>query len=205
MTQRIQISTKDEIGSMVGGFNKFIAKLQDIVSQIKNSRDELGYAENELQDSVSEVSSSIDQIIANINSVGDQMSSQANAVSQTSAVQSKKISAELMKISSTISVVVESSKLSSQSFKQVSEQILNTDQLVRQIRAAMEEQQVGSQLILDEIHNLQESTGVIKNSVSEMSDGAEEIRKTGSRLAEIASQMEESVMAIGNEIDLFKS
>ena len=154
-------------------------------------------------------------------------------LSETSAVQSKKISAELMKISSTISTVVESSKMSSQSFREVNEQILNTDHLVRQIRAAMEEQQVGSQQIVDslkvmndgtsevrvaghemaegnrqilsEIHNLQESTGVIKASVSEMSAGAEEIRKTGSKLSEISSLMQKSVQAIGNEIDLFKA
>ena len=85
LTQRIKISSNDEIGSMVGGFNKFVQKLQGIVSQIKNSRNKLGYAENDLQDSVQDVSSSIQQIITNINSVGDQMSAQANAVSQTSA------------------------------------------------------------------------------------------------------------------------
>lgn len=365
LTRRIKISTKDEIGSLVGGFNKFVDKLQDIVSQIKTTRDELGYAENDLQDSVSDVSSAIDQIITNISSVDDQMSAQANAVSQTSAAvaeiaeninslermienqsrgvtqastaveemignissvngsvarmastfdqlsqnaetgveqqkkveeqiisvseqskalqdankaiedvasqtnllamnaaieaahageagkgfavvadeirklsetsaaQSKKISAELTKISSTIATVVESSKLSSVSFRQVNEQIISTDQLVRQIRAAMEEQQVGSQqivdslkvmndgtsevrvaghemaegnqLILDEIHNLQESTGVIKESVSEMSAGAEEIRKTGNKLSEISNMMKKSVLAIGKEIDLFNS
>ena len=154
-------------------------------------------------------------------------------LSETSASQSKKISAELSKIHATISEVVASSKVSSQSFKEVNDQIMNTDQLVRQIRAAMEEQQVGSQqivdslkvmndgtsevrtashemaegnrLILDEIHNLQESTGVIKESVNEMSAGAQEINKTGNRLAEISSLMRTSVQAIGDEIDLFKA
>ena len=154
-------------------------------------------------------------------------------LSETSSAQSKKITGELNKIQTTIATVVESSKLSSQSFNTVNEQIMNTDQLVRQIRAAMEEQQVGSQqivdslkvmndgtsevrvaghemaegnrLILDEIHNLQESTGVIKNSVSEMSAGVQEISKTGNRLAELSSLMRKSVLAIGDEIDLFKS
>lgn len=85
LTQRVKITSKDEIGSMVGGFNKFVGKLQEIVSQIKQSRKDLSSAESDLQGSVQDVSSSIQQIITNIESVGTQMNAQANAVTQTSA------------------------------------------------------------------------------------------------------------------------
>ena len=365
LTRRIEVSTNDEIGSLVAGFNKFVGKLHSIVSSIKSSRADLTSVENDLQSGVQDVSASIEQILVNITSVGDQMSGQANAVSQTSAAvaeiaeninslehmienqsqgvtqassaveemignissvnnsvermadtfeqlaqnaeigveqqktvedqiaivaeqsrtlqdankaienvasqtnllamnaaieaahageagkgfsvvadeirklsetsaaQSKKITAELGKIRDTIQNVVTSSKISGQSFKDVSQRIQDTDQLVRQIKAAMEEQQVGSQqivdslkvmndstsevrtashemaegnrLILEEIHNLQASTGVIKDSVTEMSGGAEEIGRTGKRLSDLSAKMRGAVKTIGDEIDQFEA
>ena len=41
LTQRINVDSNDEIGSLEKGFNKFIEKLQNIISQIQGSKTEL--------------------------------------------------------------------------------------------------------------------------------------------------------------------
>ena len=85
LTQRINVDSNDEIGSLEKGFNKFIEKLQNIISQIQGSKKELSEVEDNLVSSISEASSSITEIISNIESVGNQVGSQVSAVSQTSA------------------------------------------------------------------------------------------------------------------------
>ena len=85
LTQRINVDSNDEIGSLEKGFNKFIEKLQNIISQIQGSKTELTAVEDNLVSSISEASSSITEIISNIESVGGQVGSQVSAVSQTSA------------------------------------------------------------------------------------------------------------------------
>ena len=128
--------------------------------------------------------------------------------------------------------VVASSQESNKSFYDVNTMISRTDDLVRQIHAAMEEQQEGSKqiveslkimndnttevrtashemaegnrLILDEVHNLQDTTLVIKQSMKEMSIGAREMNGTSSALSEISSKVRDSIKIIGSEIDQFK-
>ena len=70
-----------------------------------------------------------------------------------------------------------------------------------EVRTASHEMAEGNRLILEEIHNLQASTGVIKDSVTEMSGGAEEIGRTGKRLSDLSAKMRGAVKTIGNEID----
>ena len=365
LTQRINVDSNDEIGSLEKGFNKFIEKLQKIISQIQGSKKELGVVEDDLVSSISEASSSITEIISNIESVGNQVCNQVAAVTQTSAAvteiaeninslemmiqnqsegvsnassaveemignikavnqsveimsqsfshleetsrngidqqrfvdeqisevskqskslqdantaiadiasqtnllamnaaieaahageygkgfavvadeirklsetssdQSKKISSELHKIVDTINHVVEASAKSTESFSEVSTLIGETDTLVKQINAAMEEQQVGSRQILDslsvmndstaevktashemkegnemilkEIQHLQDTTLVIKQSMNEMSVGAKHMNDTSSTLSDISAQVSDAVSKIGQQIDLFKA
>ncbi len=83
LTQRIAVQTKDEIGSVVIGFNKFTEKLQSIIAQIKGSKDVLNGAGNDLDASTQETAQSIDEIIANIKNVHDQIQTQSDSVSET--------------------------------------------------------------------------------------------------------------------------
>lgn len=85
LTNRIEITAKDEIGSLVSGFNKFVGKLQSIISDIKGSESNLSDVEKNLQLRIRETSGSIAGILGNIESSGQQVNNQAQAVEQTSA------------------------------------------------------------------------------------------------------------------------
>ena len=153
-------------------------------------------------------------------------------LSETSSEQSKKIGEQLTKIMDAISGVVNSSNEASSALTQVSNCIKETDQLVIQIQAAMEEQNEGSKQIIDalkhlnsstsEVRNssqemsgrnkqivndmqlLTESTALMTNSMAEMSIGAKKINETGSTLNEISNQVKGAIDKIGEQVDLFK-
>lgn len=363
LTKRIEIKTKDEVGSVVDGFNNFTGKLQTILSNIKSSQSELenvGYAmdsstqdtsasileiieniksvHNQIEnqsDSVHQTASAVNQIASNISSLEHLIDNQANGVigasaaieemmgniesvnhsvdkmanafdrllidsqngatkqeevtnkieqivtqsemlseanqvisniaeqtnllamnaaieaahageagkgfsvvadeirklSETSTAQSKTIGNQLSSIRESISQVVTASGESNRAFISVSAGIKETDEVVRLIKAAMEEQTVGSQQInkalhdmndstaevksashemsegnkqiLDEVRNLQDSTIVMKQSMEEMSVGAEKINTTGSGLNEISSKLKDSIIKISDEVRLF--
>ena len=85
LTKRIQLKhvKNDEIGKVVDGFNRFAEKLQDIVKNIKSSKEELIKTGHELNVSSEETGGAITRIIANIRTMGDEISSQTGSVDQT--------------------------------------------------------------------------------------------------------------------------
>ncbi len=83
LTKRIKVSSHDEIGDVVEGFNTFTAKLHDIVTDVKLSRDNLGVAGQDLAASTEDTSSSITEILANIQSMHSQITNQSSSVAQT--------------------------------------------------------------------------------------------------------------------------
>ncbi len=62
----------------------------------------------------------------------------------------------------------------------------------------------GNKQILDEARELQVSPLVMKNSMDEMSIGAEKINGTGAALTEIAGKMKNSIEQIGSQINQFR-
>ena len=83
LTKRIEISSKDEVGRVVDGFNNFSNKLQTILQNIKNSQTQLESVGNSMDESTQDTSASITQIIANIESVHNQIITQSQSVQQT--------------------------------------------------------------------------------------------------------------------------
>jgi len=83
LTKRIEQTSKDEIGSVVAGFNKFTERLQTIITQVKNSNEVLKTVGSDMGASTEDTSSAITQIIANIESVHSQINAQSNSVQST--------------------------------------------------------------------------------------------------------------------------
>ena len=83
LTQRIPQATNDEIGDVVNGFNAFVEKLQNIVTNLQGSKTNLMNVDSDLQASTQDTSASITEIISNIESVNNQILTQAGSVSET--------------------------------------------------------------------------------------------------------------------------
>ena len=85
LTKRIEVTSHDEIGNVVKGFNQFTEKLQNIIGDIKKSKDELNNAGIEMSNSSQDTASSITQIISNIESMHGQIQNQVSSVNQTAS------------------------------------------------------------------------------------------------------------------------
>ncbi|MCR4631935.1 MAG: methyl-accepting chemotaxis protein, partial [Treponema sp.] len=85
LTHRLKASSRDEVGHLVNGFNKFMEKLHGIVSDVKSSKNNLADVKIDLQESIDSTASAITEILSNIESVGGQVSQQVASVTQTSA------------------------------------------------------------------------------------------------------------------------
>ena len=81
LTNRIEIHTNDEIGEVVKGFNLFTDKLQNIIKDVKDSKDSL----LNVGDGLSGVAANTTTGIASVNNVISQISTQLNT--QVSSVQ----------------------------------------------------------------------------------------------------------------------
>ena len=83
LTQRINVKSNNEIGQVVQGFNDFTGKLQSIISDVKDSKNELGVAGEDMASTSQDTASAITQIIANIESFRQQLDNQKSCVDQT--------------------------------------------------------------------------------------------------------------------------
>ncbi len=83
LTQRIQSKSRDEVGEVVGGFNKFIERLQSIVKILKEQNKDLESGGENMGAISQDTASAITEIIANIDSIHTQIESQGNSVNQT--------------------------------------------------------------------------------------------------------------------------
>ena len=83
LTQRIDSKSKDEVGEVVGGFNKFIERLQSIITIVKEQNRDLESGGENMGAISQDTASAITEIIANIDSIHTQIETQGQSVNQT--------------------------------------------------------------------------------------------------------------------------
>lgn len=83
LTQRINLSSEDEIGEMASNFNKTFDKIRNLVVSVKNICDTLGSSASDLASNMTETAAAINEISANIKSIKNQTVNQSASVTET--------------------------------------------------------------------------------------------------------------------------
>ena len=124
------------------------------------------------------------------------VSDEIRKLSENSASQSRTIGEQLKNISNSIGTVVKTSDETSKMFASVAAKIRETDEIVKQIKSAMEEQRTGSVQINQALHSMSDSTAEVKRASKEMSVGNAAILSDVKRLQDATSDMNSSVQTM---------
>ena len=119
-------------------------------------------------------------------------------LAENSAEQSKAIKLELDNISKSINTVVKASEISVEDFVQISDKVIGTERLVREIDNAMIEQKEASHQVLQALHEINDATSNVQTTSKQMSNDVNSAKEQADNL-EIISRTVEGAM---NEMSL---
>ena len=80
LTKRLPVGTKDEIGNLASGFNDFTEKLQAIVSELKDSKEDLHVYGEQLGKMVQDNADFLGEMVTSIQGVNNEISNQNDKV-----------------------------------------------------------------------------------------------------------------------------
>ncbi len=180
LTQRIQLNSKTEIGSVVEGFNSFTAKLQSIVSELKKSKEQLSDAGDKMHDCSLETASSNTQILENIDTVSERISHQSASVEQTAGAVNE-IASNIESLERMIEQMVQSVSQASAAVEQMIGNIDSVNDSVKKMADQFEELEETSAVGTEKQNDVNEKIAVIEQE-SVM------LQEANTAIASIASQ-----------------
>ena len=180
LTKRIESSSRDEIGTLVKGFNKFTEKLQTIIADVKDSKEVLAAAGDDLDVSMQETSSSITQIIANIDSVHHQINNQGESVAQTAGAVNEIAS----NIESLERMIENQSRSVSQASSAVEEMIGN----IASVNASVDKMANSFDSLSAQAKNGADKQHHVNDRIQEIEQQSEMLQEANAAIASIASQ-----------------
>ena len=117
-------------------------------------------------------------------------------LAETSAAQSKNIRTEINLVQQAIGEVVSTSKASQTVFSHVSERIEKTDQVVIEVKEAMNQQKVGSTQILDTFKAVNELTVNVRKSAKELNTSATTVQQEMKELCDVSRELQKHIEQI---------
>ena len=180
LSQRIQVITNNEIGAVVTGFNKFIEKLQMIVTDIKNSKSTLLSVEKNLHTTTKETTTSITQIFTTIKDVDSNISTQATSVEQTSTAVT-----EVAQNISSLEKMIENQFTGVNQASAVVEQMIGN---ISSVNQSVEKMATFFALLQKDAANGSEKQQDVNDQVTQINDQSEMLNEANTAIASIAEQ-----------------
>ena len=204
LTNRLKVTTGDEIGELAADFNLMTERLAEIVAQVNSSGNELNRISAdinhvsrqvvngiELQSTgVNNTSSALVQIIASINEVAKSV----DALS-TSATES---ASSIMEMAASVEEVAMNSETMGNSVEEVSASIIEMSASIKQVSNSVGSLLEAADTTASSIMEMDGSINEVKKNALESSSISKEVRRD----AETGQQTVEATMAGINEIKL---
>ena len=111
-------------------------------------------------------------------------------LAENSAEQSKAIKLELDNISKSINTVVRASEISVEDFVQISDKVVSTERLVREIDNAMVEQKEASHQVLQALHEINDATSNVQSTSKQMANDVNSAKAQADNLEIISTTVE---------------
>lgn len=173
LTRTIDITSKDEIGSLAHYFNKTIEKIKSLIIMIKKQSLSLSDIGSDLASNMTQTADAVNQITANVKTVKERVINQSASVTETNATM-EQITVNIDKLNGHIEKQVTSVAQSSSAIEEmlaniqsVSQTLMKNSQNVSGLTRASEIGRSGLQEVAADIQDIErESKGLLEiNSV----------------------------------------
>ncbi len=134
LTKTLDVKSKDELGTLAGNFNTFVANLATIIATIRDELRNLQHLGQELSSNMDHTSAAIIEINSNIESAGKSFNQQHGAVEEVSATVEQIVG----NITSLNRLVGEQTEHLSASASAVEQMVANMDSITKNIDISME-------------------------------------------------------------------
>ncbi|PLX90463.1 MAG: hypothetical protein C0614_00550 [Desulfuromonas sp.] len=196
LTRTLEVGSSDEVGDLASNFNKFVARLRDLVLRIRST--------------AGEVNQATDKIRHTSQMVSEGTSQQAEALEDSFQI-IQGIDESATDVANSISTLLEAVEISSSATLElgatIEEIVSQVDRLfgtIEGVTSSIAEMSVSSQQVSDNLDNLSSSTEVTASSITQMDASIKEVEETAKKTNELSDQAridaEQGKTAVANTI-----
>ena len=180
LNKRVEVKSKNEIGDVAEGFNVFSEKLQDIIKNMKGSKDSLIGAGDLLRNGTNDTSSAISQIAGAVGGVEESISAQSASVEQTTG----QIRSVIQNINDLEGFVGNQTKVVEAASGAIEEMISN----ISEVKRAVDNMAQSFDVIAGEAASGEKTQTELQAKINEIEEQSNLLNEANSVIANIAEQ-----------------